>query len=692
MSAITKIGILENDPNDIDLIQRALKKSGITYESKVAENEREFRELLKEFTPDIILSDYSLPSFDGLAAFKMVKEISPDTPFILVSGTVGDERAVDLIKTGITDYVLKDKLFTLAPKINRALRETKEKIEKKITDEKLHKANNLYAFISQVNHNIVRVKDEATLFRNSCNLAIKFGKFKMAWIGLFDFENQKISLVEQFGIDREDLKLFVNASYQTNGPQWHVLRNGTYFICNDIQTSLELKNWRPFGAERGINSCIVLPIKKSGAIIGTFNLYSTELDFSNNQEISLLEEVTEDISFALDIFEKEKRTIYQNDEKEKRAAELIIANRELITAELQKEFAQNNLKALINNTNDLMWSVDRNFNLITSNKPFEELGKLNFGIVIAVGENVLAAAHTPEMSQRFKSSYERAFRGEAFVEIEYFSFPSEIWSEISYYPIRKGDQIIGTACHSRDITIRKRDEGERVKMSADIIQHSKNLEQFASIVSHNLRAPVANILGLSNLLRNKISKEDKKRSQDYLFVATEQLDLVLRDLVKILQARSEINEYKEAVNLTELVDSIRSSIYNVMKKEKVQLVPCFTEINSVFTIKSYIYSIFYNLISNSIKYRQPEEAPLIEIKSAVVGEMIQISFKDNGVGIDLTQYGDKIFGLYKRFHPHIEGKGLGLFMVKTQVESLGGNIRVESSNGEGAKFTIELPK
>ncbi|MGZ4100022.1 MAG: sensor histidine kinase, partial [Bacteroidia bacterium] len=109
------------------------------------------------------------------------------------------------------------------------------------------------------------------------------------------------------------------------------------------------------------------------------------------------------------------------------------------------------------------------------------------------------------------------------------------------------------------------------------------------------------------------------------------------------------------------------------------------------SVKSYVHSIFYNLISNSIKYRKPDKALVITIKSEVNKERIMISFKDNGIGIDLIKHGDKIFGLYSRFHLNIEGKGMGLFMIKTEAESLGGNITVKSKPGEGAEFIVELP-
>ncbi|HEY8970396.1 MAG TPA: ATP-binding protein [Puia sp.] len=92
---------------------------------------------MKDFNPDIVLSDYVLPNFDGATAFYIKKEMSPDVPFIIVSGTIGEENAVELIKSGVTDYVLKDKLFAVVPKITRALRESREYKEKKEQEKKL---------------------------------------------------------------------------------------------------------------------------------------------------------------------------------------------------------------------------------------------------------------------------------------------------------------------------------------------------------------------------------------------------------------------------------------------------------------------------------------------------------------------------------------------------------------------------
>jgi DNA-binding NtrC family response regulator len=152
-----KILIVEDNQSDADLIQRELKKNGLSFFAEIVETKESFEDILEKFTPDIILSDYSLPAFDGLSAFYISQSNSPDTPFIIVSGTLGDEKAVELIKTGVTDYVLKDKLFSLTPKITRALKEAEERKQKRIADEELKSQHEKLLEIAFLQSHQVRV-------------------------------------------------------------------------------------------------------------------------------------------------------------------------------------------------------------------------------------------------------------------------------------------------------------------------------------------------------------------------------------------------------------------------------------------------------------------------------------------------------------------------------------------------------
>jgi len=244
---------------------------------------------------------------------------------------------------------------------------------------------------------------------------------------------------------------------------------------------------------------------------------------------------------------------------------------------------------------------------------------------------------------------------------------------------------------TNEITEQKKAEVEGTKMMADIVQRNVDLEQFSYIVSHNLRAPVANILGLIDVVQtigtDKAELEEEK-VLSHLGTAAKNLDTVIRDLNQILEVKQQLNEKKQNIPFESLLNEIKISIENVIKEEHVLIISDFSKAVEYSTIKSYLYSIFLNLISNSIKYHQPGIASIIEITSTRIKNNLLLTFKDNGLGIDLTKRSNDVFRLYKRFHFHVTGKGMGLYMVKAQVEALGGTISIASEPNKGTQFTI----
>ena len=428
--------------------------------------------------------------------------------------------------------------------------------DKKEAEVKNANIKSIYAFISQVNQHISHMRNTDLLFSNICSMALKFGNFKGAWIGLNNSTGKHFSIVEHSGISQNNFESFAKVSCIENGIEYVVLNSGKYYVSNDIERDFELEDWLPFVRDLEFQSCMILPIKKSGKIIGTLNLYSGKKDFFEKEEISLLLELTNDITFALDLFEKEKvlleaeqkilrtgkrfralieksqdmKTLstldgkllygspsiqvvlgYSNKEYlEKSSFEFIhpddggdimeiinnpgksffrqqrllhkngnwvwcegsvtnllnepginalVSNFRDVTekkiAETQREFDSNNLNALINNTNDLMWSIDTDFRLITFNKPFQEIIRLMSGKSVENGDDIMHIGFSSEELLRYKANYLRAFNGERFTEIDYANAAGGFWSEISYSPIFKGNIVVGTACHSRNITERK---------------------------------------------------------------------------------------------------------------------------------------------------------------------------------------------------------------------------------------------
>jgi len=169
------------------------------------------------------------------------------------------------------------------------------------------------------------------------------------------------------------------------------------------------------------------------------------------------------------------------------------------------------------------------------------------------------------------------------------------------------------------------------------------------------------------------------------------LDEVVYDLNHILRVSQRINEQKEIVYFQQLVEDIKLALGSLVSSENVIIKTDFNALMNVYTLKSYLYNIFYTLILNSINFKQPFRSPVIEISSYQNGLQAQLVFKDNGRGINLAKYGKQIFGLYQRFDTSVEGRGMGLCMAKTQVETLGGKIKVESEINKGTAFTVQLP-
>ncbi len=178
-----------------------------------------------------------------------------------------------------------------------------------LAEQKIIKANRLYLFISQINQMIVRTTDEETLFREACDIAVNHGQFKMAWIGLVDSHTKKVVPKMIAGDERGYLSIIKPISYEDilegRGPTGKALRERKYIFCNDIENDSSMEPWRAEALSRGYLSSMSLPIVKFGKVVGTFSFYAGEKNFFDAEEIALLEEATGDVSYALEIIEKE---------------------------------------------------------------------------------------------------------------------------------------------------------------------------------------------------------------------------------------------------------------------------------------------------------------------------------------------------------------------------------------------------
>jgi two-component system cell cycle sensor histidine kinase/response regulator CckA len=155
----TKILLLEDNPNDAELIESELENAGMSFISHRVDSKEEFVDALDSFRPDVVLSDFSMPSFDGMTALSITRSQYPEMPFIFISGTIGEEKAIEALKNGATDYVLKDHPARLVPSVQRALREAGERAERKRAEMAQRDSQELFRLITENVADLIAVVD-----------------------------------------------------------------------------------------------------------------------------------------------------------------------------------------------------------------------------------------------------------------------------------------------------------------------------------------------------------------------------------------------------------------------------------------------------------------------------------------------------------------------------------------------------
>ncbi|MEO8150971.1 MAG: ATP-binding protein [Bacteroidia bacterium] len=485
-----KVLHLEDVDADAELVERALLKGGLQFEILVVDNKIDFIKALEEFLPDLILCDHSLPSFNSIEAITIVKEMKLHIPFILVTATISEESAIDVMLGGADDYILKDRMARLPNSIERVLEK--------------HRLEN-----------------------------------------------------EQKQSEKERERLL------------------------DI-------------------------IQKSLNEIFMFNPETLLFEYVNDEALKHLRYTKEEILklTPLDIYP------------------------------------------------DL------------NEKTFREM--------------LSAIEHSAVMKKIFETSHLRKDKTHYDAEVHLQLIEQET-----------GKTFLAM---SMDITQRKKAERETLQLVNSLQSKNKELGQFAYIVSHNLRAPIAKILGIASVFDTGNENPSNTELLECIVQEVTNLDNVVVDINTIISTRDSINDKIDYVYFDAKLKLIEQVLKNQITESKAAITSDFKNSERVLTVKSYLYSIMFNLLSNAIKYRLPGVPLNIHLQTERVADFICLSVKDNGMGIDLKKYGEKLFGLYKRFHGNaIEGKGIGLNLVKMQVDSLGGKVEVESNINHGSTFKVYFP-
>jgi diguanylate cyclase (GGDEF)-like protein len=311
MDQALRLLILEDAAVEAELAVRALETGGLDCAWQCVENETDFRAGLRDLRPDIVLSDFSLPRFDGMSALAIAAAEAPDTPFIFVSGTIGEERAIEALKHGAVDYVLKSNLARLAPAVKRALAEAASRRARHHAEERVAHLSRVLQMLSGINTAVARVRDRTKLLEEACRIAHTVGNYICAFVVLIEPRTRIARCAAWAGTGHDaqgELSFRVDDSGRTEVGEsitGRALRTGEVAICDDVSRVPGPWRFADTLDALAIRSIASIPLLIDDTPVGTFTVGGAEAGMFGEDEVRMLREVGANLSFALQYLYKE---------------------------------------------------------------------------------------------------------------------------------------------------------------------------------------------------------------------------------------------------------------------------------------------------------------------------------------------------------------------------------------------------
>ncbi len=550
---------------------------------------------------------------------------------------------------------------------------------RKEAEDKIRKLNRVYAVSNQINQAIVRCREKDQLFNEACRIAIEYGQFQMAWIGIVDAKTNLVEPVAYSGVEEGYLGKMANISTadvpEGRGPTGTAIRENRHYICADTEQDPRLAPWREEALQRGYRSSIALPLQSFGKVIGAFSLYATTPHFFDSEEIALLDAVTNNISFAIDTIEIAKLG--------KEAAVLV----------------QNVLETV----DEGFTIIDRDYRIVSANRAYaagvkmplnEILGKPCYEVSHQFSRPCYEAeGHPCTVHQVFETGEPATAE-----HTHYDKAGDPVYVETKAYPLaRDGQGNILTAIEIvTDITEKRNLEGQ--------LRQAHKMEAvglLAGGIAHDFNNILTTIIGYSSMLTKALGEDDPNRHMAQMVLESgERAASLTRSLLTFSRKQPLA---LTTVDINEIIRKVEQLLQRVLSEEiEFRVKPAATEL-VVLADVSQIEQVLMNLATNA-RDAMPEGGALTISTEKVKldkhfleahgygmpGGYALITVSDTGAGMAKeTQL--KIFDPFFTTKELDKGTGLGLAIVYGIVKQHQGFINVYSELGLGTTFRIYLP-
>lgn len=573
------------------------------------------------------------------------------------------------------DEGLPGEFGEVAVEFNRLMeRQAVDAAQLRQSEQRALRISNFYEALSSTNQAIVRLRQPRALFADVCDICVKTKLAEMAWIGVVEgtrllpvaWGGRAIDYTQGLVIEVGDAKA------GAEGPTAKSVRLGRPVTVNDFLHEPGTSPWRERAARFNVKSSASFPFMSDGVVAGTLNLYVGEADYFDIELVTLLENMTRDLSFALDAH--------------KRQAARATAERALTERELQ-------LSGIVESVADAIVTVDARQDVIVFNKAAGEL----FGVspALALGRPISRyiarglvsdeAAGSVGGSARRLPTYLTGTREDG--------TPCLLKAMISTQHGSTG--VLTTAVLSDETKLRQAEKARAAILEAEAANRAKST--FLSTVSHELRTPLNAILGFTQLLQmhSRDSLSEQARQQlDNVFLSGTQLRALIDDVMDL--SRIEAGQMAldlQDIDLQRLLSDILRMSEPMAATSEVALVPEYdrTPVQRIHTDPIRLRQVLLNLVSNAIKYNKP--GGQVTLSFARQADHVVLRVSDNGMGMSRAQ----LTGLFQPFNrlgresSSIEGTGIGLSLTRQLVELLGGALDIRSEEDAGTQVLVLLP-
>ncbi len=744
MKDLIKILLVEDVPSDAEILWYELTRNGLHFEKKHVETRKDYVYELMSFRPDLIISDYALPQFDGMTALKLKNDLSPLTPFILVTGSVNEEIAVECMKAGANDYVLKQNLSRLIPSIRAAMSKTEILLEKEAAEKELRESEEKFRSIFENVQDLYYESSlDGTLLEISPSiLALSHGQYKredligMSMSELYSFPEERQLLMNRLG-EKGSI-----TDYEITMRN----RDGSLVSCSVSAKLL-------FGSDGN-------PVK----IIGSMRDISErkKAEEALKQSYAFSESLLRTIPFGMDIVDEEGNILFQSDNFKRLFGEKTIGKKcwevyrddktQCIDCPLKKPITigetaayesygvlgnrifeinhtgmlYNGKKALLELFQDITERKKMEQKVIESEAYYRTLIDVSpDGIIITDITGIVSycslkaleifgvpngekAVGTPILNWLAPDSHNLVMERFNHIvlgntapetrEYELRKFDGTIfWGELSSSPLTGAN---GTPAEMlivcRDVSVRKTAELELIKSKEQAEESDRLKTAFLHNISHEIRTPMNAIIGFSSLLSEPgLDIASQKSFVGHISQSSFRLLEILNNIIEVSNIEAGILKImKSEANLNKMLEMILKE-YQAKAREKGIKLTMEPGLPDSRTDLLYDYgkikSILTSLLNNAFKFTHKGE---VSLGYKPNGNFLEFYVSDTGIGIP-QEHHNKVFSRFYQvdnmLNRDYEGTGLGLSISKAYVELLGGKIWLTSKPGKGSVFYFTIP-